>query len=88
MIVKFVWQVVLIGGFPRELEKAVEPHVKQEDEGKFRCKACNKLFKATSFVQKHVSGKHPDLVQQLDDVRSFLVLRCVAVLIVLADLLF
>jgi hypothetical protein len=52
----------------RELTKAVEPHVKQEDEGKFRCKTCQKLFKATSFVEKHIANKHPDLVKQLDDV--------------------
>lgn len=48
--------------------KAVEPHVRQEDEGKFRCKACNKLFKATSFVEKHICNKHPELVKQLDEV--------------------
>ena len=54
--------------FGRELTKAVEPYVKQEDEGKFRCKTCQKLFKATSFVEKHIANKHPDLVKQLDDV--------------------
>ena len=54
--------------FRRELTKAVEPYVKQEDEGKFRCKTCQKLFKATSFVEKHIANKHPDLVKQLDDV--------------------
>jgi len=52
----------------RELTKAVEAYVKQEDEGKFRCKTCQKLFKATSFVEKHIANKHPDLVKQLDDV--------------------
>lgn len=50
-----------------ELTKAVEPHVKQEDEGKFRCKTCSKLFKAPSFVEKHVANKHPELVKQLED---------------------
>jgi len=64
-------QVVLINEFHRELAKAVEPHVKQEEEGKFRCKACNKLFKAMSFMQKHVSGKHSELVQQLDEISFF-----------------
>jgi hypothetical protein len=52
----------------RELSKAVEPSIKQEDEGKFRCKTCQKLFKATSFVEKHIANKHPELVKQLDDV--------------------
>ena len=52
----------------RELPKAVEPHIKQEDEGKFRCRTCNKLFKASSFVEKHVANKHPELVGQLEEV--------------------
>lgn len=51
-----------------ELTKAVEPFVKQEDEGKFRCKTCQKLFKATSFVEKHIANKHGELVKGLDEV--------------------
>ena len=54
----------------RELSKAVEPYLKQEDEGKFRCKTCQKLFKATAFVEKHIANKHPELVKQLDEVSS------------------
>ncbi|KAF9520769.1 hypothetical protein BS47DRAFT_1370307 [Hydnum rufescens UP504] len=57
--------------YEEELGKAVEPHVKQEDEGKFRCKSCNKLFKATSFVQKHIVTKHPELVKQLEELTFF-----------------
>ena len=60
---------LLINPF-RELAKAVEPLVKQEDEGKFRCKTCSKLFKATSFVEKHVTNKHAELIKQLDEVPS------------------
>lgn len=52
----------------RELTKTVEPYIKQEDEGKFRCKTCQKLFKATSFVEKHIANKHSELVKSLDDV--------------------
>lgn len=54
----------------RELPKVVEPHIKQEDEGKFRCRTCNKLFKASSFVEKHVANKHPELVVQLEEVSN------------------
>lgn len=54
--------------FHSELSKACEPYIKQEDEGKFRCKTCQKLFKATSFVEKHVANKHPELVKHLADV--------------------
>ena len=56
--------------FASELSKAVEPHIKQEDEGKFRCKTCSKLFKATSFVEKHIANKHSELLKSLDDVRA------------------
>lgn len=52
--------------FLRETSKIVDPHVKQEDEGKFRCKLCSKLFKATSFVEKHVANKHADELKVLD----------------------
>lgn len=52
----------------RELSRACEAHIKQEDEGKFRCKTCQKLFKATSFVEKHIANKHADLIKQLDEV--------------------
>ncbi|KAG6336336.1 hypothetical protein ID866_2761 [Astraeus odoratus] len=48
--------------YDEELSKAVEPYIKQEDEGRFRCKTCQKLFKATSFVEKHIANKHPELV--------------------------
>ncbi|KAG5639154.1 hypothetical protein H0H81_006413 [Sphagnurus paluster] len=54
-----------------ELTKAVEPFLKQEDEGKFRCKTCQKLFKATSFVEKHIANKHPELVKHLEDIPYF-----------------
>ena len=55
--------------FDRELSKECEQHIKQEDEGKFRCKTCQKLFKATSFVEKHIANKHSDLVKNLEEVR-------------------
>ncbi|KAF9246862.1 hypothetical protein BU15DRAFT_69722 [Melanogaster broomeanus] len=57
--------------YDEELTKAVEPFIKQEDEGRFRCKTCQKLFKATSFVEKHIANKHAELVKQLDEVPYF-----------------
>ncbi|KAG8720292.1 hypothetical protein FRC08_000652 [Ceratobasidium sp. 394] len=54
-----------------ELARCVEPHIKQEDEGKFRCKTCSKLFKATSFVEKHIANKHSELTQELDTIPFF-----------------
>ncbi|KAG8855881.1 hypothetical protein FRB96_006703 [Tulasnella sp. 330] len=57
----------LYGGkdLQKELSKACEPHLKREDEGKFRCSVCTKLFKAESFVEKHIANKHPELVTSL-----------------------
>lgn len=46
-------------------------YVKHEDEGKFRCKECVKLFKGAEFVKKHVPNKHPELLQPLDTVLWF-----------------
>ncbi|KIK65755.1 hypothetical protein GYMLUDRAFT_39277 [Collybiopsis luxurians FD-317 M1] len=57
--------------YDEELSKLVEPHIKQEDEGKFRCRNCSKLFKATSFVEKHIANKHPELVKPLEDIPYF-----------------
>lgn len=57
--------------YDEELAKVAEPFIKQEDEGKFRCKTCQKLFKATSFVEKHIANKHPELVKSLDDLSYF-----------------
>ncbi|KZT12870.1 uncharacterized protein LAESUDRAFT_689788 [Laetiporus sulphureus 93-53] len=57
--------------YEEELSKAAEPHMKQEDEGKFRCKTCQKLFKATSFVEKHIANKHPELVKHLEEIPYF-----------------
>ncbi|KAF8164885.1 hypothetical protein B0H34DRAFT_687006 [Crassisporium funariophilum] len=57
--------------YEEELTKAVEPFIKQEDEGKFRCMTCQKLFKATSFIEKHIANKHPELVKQLDEIPYF-----------------
>ncbi|KAF7330828.1 hypothetical protein MVEN_02422000 [Mycena venus] len=57
--------------YDEELTKAVEPYLKQEDEGKFRCKTCQKLFKATTFVEKHIANKHPELVKSLDEIPYF-----------------
>jgi hypothetical protein len=53
----------------RESKKVAAPHIRQEEATKYRCKECNKLFKAPEFVVKHVIVKHPDLIgDQLDNV--------------------
>ncbi|CDO74626.1 hypothetical protein BN946_scf184325.g13 [Trametes cinnabarina] len=57
--------------YEEELSRACEPYIKQEDEGKFRCKTCQKLFKATPFVEKHIANKHPDLIKNLEEIPYF-----------------
>lgn len=53
-----------------ELYRLSSPHLKQEEEGKFRCKTCNKLFSARKFVEKHIGLKHGELFgDALDEVR-------------------
>lgn len=55
----------------RESKKAAAPHIRQEEPTKYRCKECNKLFKAPEFVVKHVSSKHPELIgDKLDNVST------------------
>ncbi|GAA5889732.1 hypothetical protein JCM8208_001116 [Rhodotorula glutinis] len=55
-----------------ELYRLASPHLKQEEEGKFRCKTCNKLFSARKFVEKHIGLKHPELFgDALDEVAIF-----------------
>ncbi|KIY45137.1 hypothetical protein FISHEDRAFT_67104 [Fistulina hepatica ATCC 64428] len=57
--------------YDEELTKVVEPYMKQEDEGKFRCKTCQKLFKAASFVEKHIANKHPEYIKPLEELPYF-----------------
>lgn len=55
-----------------ERETMAAPHVTKEDEGKWRCQACKKLFKAQEFVEKHVLNKHPELVKsEMDEWELF-----------------
>ncbi|KZO94909.1 hypothetical protein CALVIDRAFT_565311 [Calocera viscosa TUFC12733] len=58
--------------YDAEVHRLVMPHVQQEDEGKYRCKVCTKLFKASNFVEKHVSNKHAELLQEQLDVIPFI----------------
>jgi hypothetical protein len=52
------------------LSKICKAHITVEDEGKFRCKECKKLFKAAPFVEKHISNKHAEVIgDRLEEVR-------------------
>ena len=65
---------VILIVFGSELARAAEPHIKKEDESKYRCKPCNKLFKGVTFVEKHIANKHPELTASvLDAVSSTMV---------------
>lgn len=52
-----------------EAKRLTAPHIKQEEADKYRCKLCQKLFRAPEFVMKHVTSKHPEVVKEkLDEV--------------------
>ncbi|KAJ2665787.1 hypothetical protein IW148_001546 [Coemansia sp. RSA 1199] len=48
----------------RETDNMLSEHVKQLDEGRFRCTLCAKLFKGDAFVRKHIRNKHPEVVPE------------------------
>ncbi|KAI9505834.1 hypothetical protein BX070DRAFT_188051 [Coemansia spiralis] len=48
----------------RETDKELDAHIKQLDEGRFRCLLCTKLFKGDAFVRKHIRNKHPEAVPE------------------------
>ncbi|KAJ2359172.1 hypothetical protein IWW50_002881 [Coemansia erecta] len=48
----------------RETDNMLSEHVKQLDEGRFRCTMCAKLFKGDAFVRKHIRNKHPEVVPE------------------------
>jgi hypothetical protein len=58
-----------IGGKPvkEAVEEETLKYVKQEDEGKYRCKVgtCTKLFKGEGFWRKHLDKKHTEWLEQL-----------------------
>ncbi|KAG0131291.1 hypothetical protein HOY82DRAFT_503454 [Tuber indicum] len=58
-----------VGGkpVPEAVEDEVQRSMKQEDEGKYRCKVagCTKLFKAEEFWRKHLDKKHGEWLQLL-----------------------
>lgn len=48
--------------YNEKLSELAKEHITVEDEGKYRCKTCKKLFKAAPFVEKHILNKHPELI--------------------------
>ncbi|PVU95232.1 hypothetical protein BB561_001966 [Smittium simulii] len=40
----------------------LKDYIKLKDKGRFRCVVCKKLFKGESFIIKHISTKHSNLV--------------------------
>ncbi|KAL7420146.1 hypothetical protein Q5752_005112 [Cryptotrichosporon argae] len=55
-----------------ETSKLAAPYIKKETADKYRCKQCDKLFRAPEFVIKHVASKHGELVSdKLEEVSLF-----------------
>ncbi|KAJ9083457.1 hypothetical protein DSO57_1034551 [Entomophthora muscae] len=64
----------LLGG--KDLEKVIDDTVaklvEEVGETKFRCSACNKLFKGAEFVKKHLKTKHPETYNDAAEEVQFL----------------
>jgi hypothetical protein len=48
----------------RALESKLRDKYRQEDESKYRCVTCSKMFKNTGYVCKHIANKHPELIPE------------------------
>ncbi|PVF96753.1 hypothetical protein CPB86DRAFT_736235 [Serendipita vermifera] len=62
------------GGTKLDDERAqlIRPHVGKEDEAKWRCTLCKKLFKASEFVEKHILNKHTEVFKtQMEELEMF-----------------
>ena len=46
-----------------ELPVIAKDHFNQEEQQKFRCLTCGKMFKSAGYVCKHISNKHPELLR-------------------------
>jgi hypothetical protein len=46
----------------KNIEDLVNKKTKEEDENKVRCEVCNKLFRGTEFMKKHIHTKHEELI--------------------------
>ncbi|KAI9202777.1 uncharacterized protein BJ171DRAFT_166970 [Polychytrium aggregatum] len=59
-------QVEKLGGKSIEsaIDKVADEYIMKVDEGKYRCRECQKLFKGDEFVRKHIKGKHPQLTEK------------------------
>lgn len=46
-----------------ELPFIAKDQYRQEEEQKFRCLTCGKMFKSAGYVCKHISNKHPEFLR-------------------------
>uniref|UniRef100_A0A6B2KZY1 C2H2-type domain-containing protein n=1 Tax=Arcella intermedia TaxID=1963864 RepID=A0A6B2KZY1_9EUKA len=49
----------------RGLEEMYRKKIIKENEERYRCDLCSKMFKAVKFVRKHIDTKHPDDVNHV-----------------------
>lgn len=55
-----------------EVEAEVMKHIQKENDAKYRCRECSKLFKGEDFVRKHIKAKHPALIDDFTiDIEMF-----------------
>ncbi len=55
-----------------QTNKELSLYIRKEDESKYRCTECQKLFRGDDFVRKHIKSKHGHLVDHVqNDVEFF-----------------
>jgi SERRATE/Ars2, N-terminal domain/Arsenite-resistance protein 2/Domain of unknown function (DUF4187) len=51
--------------FNKKLKEFEEKYTVQEEENKYRCDLCKKLFRGSEFIKKHLSAKHTEEMNML-----------------------
>lgn len=49
-----------------EMKRFFGMKITKEDDAKYRCELCGKMFKAQLFVEKHMYNKHPETLQDIE----------------------
>ncbi|KAL1920543.1 uncharacterized protein VTP21DRAFT_920 [Calcarisporiella thermophila] len=56
----------------KEMDRFLTENIDDREQGKFRCKICNKPFRGPEFVRKHLNLKHAEKVKEHEDSIDFL----------------
>ena len=65
--------ITKVGGLDIEIEveKFLNKNVKKEDDSKYRCLVCSKMFKGDNFVKKHIGLKHTERIEEIKEMAKY-----------------